>query len=114
MDLPIIEGYTTSAENLVPGKRLEDEDLERLNTIIKITDVAYSNDILDKIKIINISDTNNYTLNLEEERKIAYLGDSTNINDKILMLKEILTKESSVAGEIFLKDLNKIYFREQI
>ena len=52
----------------------------------------------------------NYIIKMENERETVYLGDSSNINDRILMLKEILIKEANLEGEIFMKDLNKIYF----
>ena len=35
------------------------------------------------------------------------------INDKIIMLKEILIKEANSTGKVFMQDLNKIYFRQE-
>lgn len=110
LSLPIIEGYTTSQEKIVPGNRLDSEDLEKLNTVLKITESMKNNEILDKVTNIDISDKNNYIIKMEEQRKTVYLGDASNINDRILMLKEILIKEADFEGEIFMKDLSKIYF----
>ncbi len=110
LSLPIIEGYTTNQEKIVPGNRLEIEDLERLNTVLKITEAMQNTEILDKLTSIDISDKNNYIIKMEKERKTVYLGDSSNINDRVLMLKEILIKEANFAGQVFMQDLNKIYF----
>lgn len=110
LSLPIIEGYTTSQEKIVPGNRLNSDDLEKLNTVLKLTESMQNNEILDKVTSIDISDKNNYIIKMENERKTVYLGDASNINDRVLMLKEILIKEADFEGEIFMKDLSKIYF----
>jgi hypothetical protein len=49
---------------------------------------------------------------MQGEGKKIHLGNASNINDKILMLKEILTKEKGKTGEIFIENLEKVYFRE--
>lgn len=110
LSLPIIEGYATSQEKIVPGNRLEIDDLEKLNTVLKLTESMQNNEILDKVTSIDISDKNNYIIKMENERKTVYLGDASNINDRVLMLKEILIKEANFEGEVFIQDLNKIYF----
>lgn len=57
----------------------------------------------------------NYKVELPSKGKVAYLGDETNINDKILTLKEILTREEGKNGQIFINDSNKMpYFRENV
>lgn len=113
LNLPVIEGYTTSQEKLLPGNRLESDDLEKINTVLKIIEAATNNEILDKITGIDISDKNNYILKMENERKTVYLGDASSINDRIIMLKEILIKEANFTGEVFMQNLNKIYFRQE-
>lgn len=114
IDVPIIEGIKTKQEELIPGKRIIDEDLESINNILKIMESATSNGIDSKITAINFENNDNYLLKMDNEDKIVNFGDISNINDKILMLKEILIKEQGNKGEIFLKDINKVYFRSEV
>lgn len=66
---------------------------------------------------IDIKDKENIRLILETKEKTAYIGDSSNLNTKILTMKAILEKEEGKAGEIFVNmDLNKEnpIFRERV
>lgn len=117
ISLPIIQGEVTETSNFKVGNRLCTEDLERLAIISKIVELAKVNDIYTIITGIDISNKENIKLIFETEEKVAYLGDSTNMNTKILMIKSILEKEQGNAGEIFLNfDLNKKnpIFRERV
>ena len=107
-----LEGLNTEGENLLPGNRLNNEDLEKINVITKIIESLTNNNIANKLTTINMSNKNDDILKFEEEGKIVHLGDASNINDRILMLKEILVKESNSTGEIFIQDMSKIYFRQ--
>ncbi len=113
LEVPIITGYITKEEELVPGNRLCDEDLKRLEVVLKIMDNATINEIDTAISEINVEKTNNYILELEDEKKTAYLGDASNISDKMAVLKQILIKEKKQEGEAFLKDKDKMYFKEK-
>jgi len=118
IDKTIITGYTTPAEKIIAGDRLNEDDLLRLETVLKIMDVITISGITEKVNEINISDKNNYTLIFYEEGKIAYLGDASNLTDRIsIFLKAILQKEKGKSGEIFINgDLNqeKVFFREKV
>lgn len=109
-NVPVIEGYSTLKENIIPNNKLCEEDLEKLNTVGKIMDTCKSNGIAEQITLINIENKNDYIVAMENEGKKIYLGDASNINDKVLMLKEILNKEKGNIGNIYIRDLNKIYF----
>ena len=113
-NLPIIRGYSTAQDSIKAGNKLVDEDCNKLITVEKILKAAQSNGICDIITYINISNDKDYTVELPSKGKIAYLGDDTNINDKMLILKEILNREEGKNGEVFLNDLNKIFFREKV
>ncbi len=106
-----IKGMTTKAENLTPGNRLVEEDLDKLNKVIKITDSIKNNNI-EGCSSINVTNEDDYCIIMANERKKVHLGNTSNINDRILMLKEILTRENGKEGEVFIQDLNKVYFRE--
>lgn len=110
LDIPTITGYST--ENLEPGNRLEQDDLEKLNTVIQILKTANEKELGSKITNINIEDINDYLITMETENKLVHFGDSSNINDKFIMLKAVLKDNVSVKGEIFVRDLNRVFFRE--
>lgn len=118
INTPIITGYTTQTEKIVPGNRLNDEDLLRLEMVLKIMDAISISGITETVNEIDISDKTNYTLKFYEEGKVAYLGDASNLTDRInIYLKAILQKEKGKEGEIFINgDLNqdKVFFRERV
>lgn len=116
LECPIIMGYTTKEDDIKPGNRLNEEDLEKLSTVLKIIETANGNEIGNLITRINIKDKQNYTLILEGEKKTVYLGDASNLSNRIPHLKVVLTEEQGVEGEIFINgDLNKqkVYFRKK-
>lgn len=117
LTLPIITGYSTSQDSLVAGNRLVEEDLAKLGTAIRIMNVAQSNEISNLITTIDISDSNNYTLYLESERKTVYLGDCSNLETRILYLVGILQNEKDHEGEIFINmnlNTDNPFFREKV
>lgn len=117
LSIPILKGIKTSQNDIAEGKRLCNEDLEKLSMVLKIMEISNVNGIDNLITQINISDENNYTLTMEEGQKIVYLGDCSNLSTRILTLKAILEKNQGIEGEIFInKDLNTNYpvFRQKV
>lgn len=116
--LPIIQGIVTQEEDVVLNKRLCKEDLEKLEDVIKIMDIAKENGLEDKITYIDIKDKMQYYVYMRDEDKKIYLGDRTNLSNKMIYVVAILEKEEGKAGEIFVNgDLNnkfQPYFREKI
>lgn len=116
LNLPIIAGYVTNAEEIKEGSRLVYEDLEKLETVLKIIESANSNGISELITKIDIQDKQNYILVLENEKKTVYLGDASNLSNRMLYLKAVLEEEKNIEGEIFINgDLHKevVYFRKK-
>lgn len=116
IDVPIIMGYATKEEDIKAGNRLCDEDLEKLETVLKIVEAANGNEIGKFITKINIQNKQNYIIIMEEKKKTVYLGDASNLSNRIPLLKKILIDEEGVEGEIFInKDLNKqkAFFRKK-
>lgn len=112
-----IVGYETVQDEIVPGNRLCENDLEKLNTVLRITVSAKTNQFDSLITSINIGDSNNYKLYLDTEQKTVYLGDCTNLDTRMLYVKAILDKEKGIAGEIFVDmNLNEKYpfFRQKV
>lgn len=92
------------------------EDLKKMNMVIKIMDIAKANNLKKLITKIDISDKKNYTIYLEKENKIAYLGEGTDLNTRFLYIKSILKEQKGKTGKIFVDmDLNAeyVYFREE-
>lgn len=116
LELPIISGYQTSQEEIQVGKRLQEEDLERLATVLKIVESANGNGIGQFITRINISNKQSYLLALESKKKLVYIGDASNLSNRMLYIKAMMEKEEGVEGEIHVEgDLNKenVFFREK-
>lgn len=117
LNVPIILGLTTDLSNMKENNRLEESDLKKLNIVIKIMETATNNDIANLITKIDISNEENYTIYLENEGKIAYLGNGLDLNTRFLYIKAILKEQQGKKGEIFVDmDLNSeyVYFRESI
>lgn len=110
LELPIITGYVT--ENIEPGKRLDEADLRKLNTVIQIKKAAEEKGLDKKITNLNIEDEKDFLITMESENKLIHFGDSSNINDKFININAVLKDTVGQKGEIFVKDLNKVFFRE--
>lgn len=117
LEIPFLIGIQTNVESIEVGSRLDVEDLQKLDVVNEIFDIATSNEIIHLITRIDIQDEKNYTLYLDGEQKIAYLGDGSDLNIKILYIKTIVEKEKGVEGEIFLNiDINEknVVFRQKV
>lgn len=114
-ELTKLIGLESTKEKITVGQRLVKNDLIRLDTVLKIMNYCNYNTIENSITSINVEDINNYIINFEKDKKIAYLGDNTKLNEKILKLKEILEREKGNKGEIFVTqneiNRNRVYFK---
>ena len=116
-DIPVLVGFTTDLSNIKVGNRLDNKDLEKMNTVIKIYETAKNVDLAQYITKIDMSDTKEYKVTMDELGKTIYLGDASDLNSKMLDLKEILHKTQNKSGIVFLNmDLNtqRAYFRQNI
>ena len=117
-NLPVILGVTTSEENTKPGLRLINDDLEKLELIIKIMDVAKENNLGEKVTSIDIGQRNEYSIYIAEEGKKIHLGDGSNLSNKMLYVVSIIEAEKGKEGDIYVDgDLNnkfRAYFREKV
>ena len=118
LDLPVIQGISTEIEKIVEGNRLNVEDLEKLETVIQIMNICKDYEIDKKISMINITDKSNYVLYLEEDKKIIYLGDNSNLSNKMLYVPAILEQNKDKEGSIYIDgDINNNFkprFREKV
>ena len=116
--LPIILNSTTAEQEVSPNQRLNDEDLEKLEDILKIMSSAKENNLDKEVTNIDISNKNEYIIYLEQENKYVHLGDTSNLSNKMLYVVAILEQEKENAGDIFVNgDLNnkfQPYFRQKV
>lgn len=109
-----LTGLSSTKEAINVGDRVNEEDLKKLDTVLKIVNYCKYNLIKNTITQIDVSDASNYTIYFSKDGQTAYLGDASNLSERILNLKTILEKEKGNKGEIFVNgDLSKIngYFR---
>ena len=117
-NVPTIEGITTIQSNIQLGQRLVNEDLLKLDTILKIVNyLKYNNTPDSKLTLINAEDISNYILEFNEDDKIVYIGDSSSITEKMTAVVKILEAEKGKKGKIYANEdalkRNRIYFREE-
>lgn len=83
---------------------------------MKIIESTQANGITAKINRIDISNKQNYVIYMDEEKKIVYLGDGSNLSNRMLYLKAALEDTKGLEGEIFINgDLikEKAFFRQK-
>lgn len=118
LNLPVIYGLQTAEENILVGNRIIEDDLRSLETILKIMSAMNDVGLYDKVTNIDISDKNDYSIYMQEEKKTIHLGDASNLSNKMLYVVTIIEQEKDIEGDIFANgDLNssfKVYFREKL
>lgn len=115
--LPEIKGFKTKQEDFTKIDRIYQEDLSSLQDVLEITKIAEENDLKEDIKTIDVSNSEDYMIQLNKQKKTIHLGDNSNLSNKMLYVKAIIQEEKE-EGEIFVNgNLNKgfrPYFREKV
>ncbi len=109
-----ITGYETSEELIIPGNRLCQNDLKKLDVASKIINIAKNYELANIITKIIFEDNDEYSLYIESEGKTVHLGKNVDFEIKMLYTKEILSRTEGEEGDIFVNmDLNEKnpYFR---
>ena len=117
INLPIIKGYKTEEKDIIVGKRLCNEDLEKLSVVLKIIELAQNEQISENITEVDIEDENDYKIIMEKEQKTVHLGNCSMLEERILWVKTILNEIKELPGEIFVNmNLNseRPFFRERV
>ena len=100
------------------GNRLNKEDLEKLEVVIKIMNVCKDYELDQKVSAIDISNNSDYVLYMESEKKTIYLGDNTNLSNKMLYVPAIIQENQGKEGTIYVDgDMNSNFkprFREKV
>ncbi|MCL2016814.1 MAG: FtsQ-type POTRA domain-containing protein [Defluviitaleaceae bacterium] len=87
-ELPIIIGLRFSQMHL--GQFLEVENPEAFNTVVIYSQLLNRHQLTDTVQQIDVSDPTNVRLRIYNIE--VQLGDTTNANDKILTLREIINE----------------------
>lgn len=118
LELPTIQGISTQTEQIVAGNRLNEEDLKKLEVVIQIINSCKDYNLDTKITSIDVSNKNDYTIYMEEEKKTIYLGDDSNLSTKMLYVQAIIEENKGIEGSIYVDgDFNnklKARFREKV
>ena len=118
-DKSIIIGFSTDFSKLSIGNkknRLNKDDLEKLQIVNNIMSTLKNNSVDNKINSIDVTDKEDFVLNLDNDGKKIYIGDGSNLNTRVLYIKKILQTESGHNGNIYVDedlDNNYVYFKEQ-
>lgn len=101
-EVPMIEGFSTIKGNINVGQRLLEEDLIKLNVVAKFINHCKYNTIENKITDIDVSEDTNYIVYFKQDKKTVYLGDASNLSERLSLLKTILNNEKDKEIEIFM------------
>ena len=117
-ELIIVKGILTDEDVLEAGNRLKENQLDKLENIIRINNMLKTNNFEPKITSISINDKNEYDIYIEQEQKTIHLGDATNLSNKMPLIVAIIEEEKGNRGEIFVNgNLNekfRPYFRKSL
>ena len=99
------------------GIKLEDNQEQIQSTLFEKLLILYEtltiNDLINKVSKIDVSDLENIEIYVDSENKIIQIGNFENLNAKFVYAKKIMEQEKA-QGTIFEKDINNVYFRENI
>ena len=104
---PIIKSISTEEENIKPGNRLNSVDLNKLGSVLKIIDIANGISIGEFITYIDIANSNDYIIRMDEKKKTIHLGNDSNLSNKLLYSKAIIEREEGIEGKILANDATK-------
>lgn len=115
LEVPVITGFSTSNEEIKVGNRLNVDDLNKLDDVIKIIEASKNSSLADIITEIDITNSFNYILTIASEGKTIQFGDLSNVNIKLQMAGKVMNFEKDKKGEIyFQEDGKKTVFKEQV
>lgn len=115
----VIELSRNEQQNLIELSFTDDITVNKKDKIdgeyLKIIETAIRKGInnIGYIQVIRISETECiYTLGIEN--KIVELGNTDNLIKKMTYIKSIIEQEKGKQGRIFVEDINKAYFKENL
>ncbi len=116
LSLPLIIGLDSLKGDIKIGARLSNDDLIKLDVVVKISNYCKYNNVESEITSIDTSNTADYIVYFEKEKKKVYLGNSSNLVEKMDSAVTIMQKEKNESREIFVREdlieRNRTYSRE--
>ncbi|MEI3429554.1 MAG: hypothetical protein V8R72_00230 [Clostridia bacterium] len=116
----IIKSYSSSAIQVLGinisnnQERLDEDSLELLVELIKLRETFKTYDVLDKVNKVDITNIDDVKIYMDSENKIIQIGNLENLSTKFVYIKNIMKQEKEKKGTIFVNDINKTYFREDV
>lgn len=95
-------------------ERLDEDSLELLVELIKLREIFKTYDVLDKVNKVDITNIDDVKIYIDSENKIIQIGNLENLSTKFVYIKNIMKQEKGKKGTIFVNDINKTYFREDV
>lgn len=95
-------------------ERLEEESLELLSELLKLRETFKTYDVLEKVNKVDITNIDDVKIYIDSENKIIQIGNLQNLSTKFVYIKNIMKQEKGKKGTIFVNDINKTYFREDV
>ena len=100
LEIPTIIGIDIKQADVGIKHRLDERNLEKMESILQIRDECRNIEIAEKITQIQVKDE--YILSLENEGIIINLGDATNLKNRMYYVNAILKQEAGNRGTIYV------------
>lgn len=100
IDVPTIIGMEVTENDVEKQKRLDENDLDKMENVLQIKEQCKRIGIADKITEIQVK--NEYILILGNEQITINLGDATNLKSRIDYVAALLKQEVGNAGTIYV------------
>lgn len=116
----ITKSYSSSAIQVLGinvsnnQERLDEDSLELLVELIKLRETFKTYDVLDKVNKVDITNIDDVKIYMDSENKIIQIGNLENLSTKFVYVKNIMEQEKGKSGTIFVNDISKVYFRENL
>lgn len=105
-----LEGITITENQ----ERLDTDSLMLMANLIKLRDILKSNELLNKVNKIDVSNLEDIIVYMDSEYKVIYIGNFEKLHSKILCVNPIIKQEKGISGEIFVRDTEKVFFRKKV
>lgn len=99
LDLPLITGMEITEEQVSSLKRLEENDLDKMENILHIQDEGSK---IELSTILQIDTEDEYIIHIENDTILINLGDASDLTDKMYYVKAILKAETGNSGTIYV------------
>lgn len=115
-------GYITDISNSsaiqVQGVNIQSNQEQMESSIfeklLKLYNTLKNNDLTIKVSKIDIANIYDVKVYMDLENKIIQIGNLENLSTKFVYVKNIMEQEKGKSGTIFVNDISKMYFRENL